>query len=180
MDAGAGIGADVPFCIAAIAATNPQLGYSGDAEARSSALCEGIGDELSPANPERGWVVLIKPAVEVSTPVIYSDWDDLASDSSQARVPEGGAPAPGASQARGREGNDLAAAAMRRYPLIGEIMEEVRSVSCAGRIFMTGSGPTLVALHANETEASRDASVLYDKYKDRADVDAVLLSKLLS
>jgi 4-diphosphocytidyl-2-C-methyl-D-erythritol kinase len=162
--AGARIGADVPFCVAAIAKTNPLMGYSGDAAARSSALCEGIGDELSPADSVRGWVVVIRPAVEVSTPVIYADWDDRSSPSGRGTV---------------SEGNDLAAAAIMRHPLIGEVLEETRSIARADRVFMTGSGPTVVALYADEAEASRGHSVLAAKFKDRADIDAVILSKLL-
>jgi 4-diphosphocytidyl-2-C-methyl-D-erythritol kinase len=205
--AGALVGADVPFCVAALAKTNPQLGYAGDAEARSSALCEGIGDELSQINPVSGWTIVIKPAIEVSTPVIYADWDDFAAargqkpiieeDFSAAReqepILEGGfsaarkqesilesndlAPLPGREAASG--GNDLAAVAIMRYPLIGDVLQETRSVARAGRVFMTGSGPTIVALYSDEAEASRDHSVLAAKYKDRADIDAVILSKLL-
>jgi 4-diphosphocytidyl-2C-methyl-D-erythritol kinase len=77
------------------------------------------------------------------------------------------------------EGNDLAAVAMKRHPLIGDILKETQSVARADRVFMTGSGPTVVALYSGETEASRGHSVLAAKYENRADVDAVLLSKLL-
>ncbi|MDR1043155.1 MAG: hypothetical protein LBL54_04545 [Clostridiales Family XIII bacterium] len=190
--AGASIGADVPFCVAALAKANPQLGYSGEAEARSSALCEGIGDVLSQTDPASGWAVLIKPAIEVSTPEIYAGWDALAVDfgAARTRIPDGDDPAPESVPSgddssfdtfRGAtpEGNDLAVAAVQRYPLIGDIMDDVRSVAHADRVFMTGSGPTIVALYADETKASRDCSALSGTYKDRADIDAVILSKLL-
>jgi 4-diphosphocytidyl-2-C-methyl-D-erythritol kinase len=193
--AGARIGADVPFCVAAIARTNPLMGYSGDAAARSSALCEGIGDELSQAAPVRGWAVIIKPAVEVSTPVIYSDWDDLSAMAQKQEAVSGcddparrqgcgtapgdndPAPLPGCETVSGD--NDLAAAAIRRHPLIEDILEETRSIAGADKVFMTGSGPTVVALYSDEAEASRGCSVLDAKYKNRADIDAVILSKLL-
>ncbi|MDR1292201.1 MAG: hypothetical protein LBJ91_02235 [Clostridiales Family XIII bacterium] len=176
--AGALIGADVPFCVAATAKANPRLGYSGDAEARSSALCEGIGDEMSPIAPLGGWAVLIKPAIELSTPEIYAAWDEFA--------PRAAREADEANETNESDeadavagGNDLAVAAIRTHPLIGGIVAEVRGVARAGRVFMTGSGPTVVALYTDEAEASRGYAALAATYENRADVDAVILSRLL-
>jgi 4-diphosphocytidyl-2-C-methyl-D-erythritol kinase len=158
------IGADVPFCVAALARTNPGLGYANDPDARSSALCEGIGDRLSPVSPESGWAVLVRPNIEVSTPCVYSGWDDIYAGPERSVVDDG---------------NDLTKAAVKRYPLIGDILNEVERLTQADRVFMTGSGPTIVALYQDEPGARSGCSDLEQIYKDRADVDAIILSKLL-
>jgi 4-diphosphocytidyl-2-C-methyl-D-erythritol kinase len=159
--AGAQIGADTPCCISAVARGNPALGFAGDQAARAASLCEGVGDKLSPAAPESGWVVLVRPAVEASTPGVYAEWDALS-----APATNGG-------------GNDLTPAAIERYPLIGVVLHEVKEISRADRVFMTGSGPTIAALYADEGEAARGHAVLNNAYKNRADVGAVIISKLL-
>jgi 4-diphosphocytidyl-2-C-methyl-D-erythritol kinase len=165
--AGSAIGADVPFCVAAAARGNPALGFSEDATARTAALCEGIGDELSPAAPERGWVVLARPAVDVSTPQIYSDIDDSKRSGGCRRT------------ADRKDDNDLTQPAIERYPLIGVVIDEVKDISGAERVFMTGSGPTVVALYAEEVAAVRGYATLKGAYKNRADIGAVVFSKLL-
>jgi 4-diphosphocytidyl-2C-methyl-D-erythritol kinase len=123
---------------------------------------------LSPAGPVRGWAVLVRPGVAVSTPRIYSDWDSMA--------PMPGQGAPGAPDGGG---NDLAPPAIRRHPLIGKVLDEVGGAAHAGRVFMTGSGPTVVALYPGEAEARRGHSALAAIYKDRADVDAVILAEMI-
>jgi 4-diphosphocytidyl-2-C-methyl-D-erythritol kinase len=201
--AGADVGADVPFCVAALARVNPGLGYAEDDEARSVALCEGVGDVLSGAEPETGCALLVTPAVHVSTPVVYSEWDDVSGSADVAGRGlrgywgnEGDAAPALASfgELRGDDalalasfgelcggaGNDLAYPAVRRYPLIGAVLGEVvASAPRAGRVFMTGSGPTIAALYADEADARQDYASLLDMYKDRADVDAVIFSRLL-
>jgi 4-diphosphocytidyl-2-C-methyl-D-erythritol kinase len=175
MEAGAEIGADVPFCIAAAARGNPGLGLSEDGAACSSAHCEGIGDKISPAPSEGGWAVLVKPAIEVSTPQIYSDWDDGGEDAKRR-----GAGCEGARRETDQlPRNDLAPVAIRRYPLIGRIMDEVKDMAGADRVFMTGSGPTVVAIYADAARASQGWGTLDGAYKNRADVSAVILSRLL-
>jgi 4-diphosphocytidyl-2-C-methyl-D-erythritol kinase len=158
---GTEIGADVPFCLSAAARGNPALGFARSEAARAAALCEGIGDELSPTEKVAGAVVLVNPAIEVSTPQVYADWDALSGP-----APDGG--------------NDLAPVAIGRYPLINDVLNEVSVLSRADRVFMTGSGPTVVAFYAEESEAARGFSLLKDAYKNRADIGAVIISKLLS
>jgi 4-diphosphocytidyl-2-C-methyl-D-erythritol kinase len=176
--AGAEIGADVPFCMAAIAKREPSLGYADDAAAGASFICEGIGDVLSPAPPVREFGVLIKPAIEVSTPTVYAAWD------------EGDFAKPG-----GGQGNDLEPVAKGLFPEIGEIMKEVeallrgaggeseseptdeaygKSGAAPKRVFMTGSGPTIIALYDDRASATQGYGRLSAAYKNRADVGAVI------
>jgi 4-diphosphocytidyl-2-C-methyl-D-erythritol kinase len=165
--AGAGIGADVPFCVAAIARADSGAGFADDAAARTSALCEGVGDELSSESPEKGRVVLVRPAACVRTPQIYADWDAETEKWDGRGFPPDG------------KSNDLTAVAIHRYPVIGRILREMKKSARADRVFMTGSGPTLVALYADGESASRGFADLSAAYKDRADVGAVLLCDLI-
>ncbi|MDR2162889.1 MAG: hypothetical protein LBO70_02955 [Clostridiales Family XIII bacterium] len=162
MKAGAKIGADVPFCVFSAARGNPELGFAE--AACPSAICKGIGDELTPAVPEVGWVVLVKPAVKVMTPRIYAGWDEL-NETGRADAMD--------------TDNDLARVAIMQHPVIGRVLDEVVEASGADRVFMTGSGPTIVALYADAGRAESGFATLRRTYKDRADVGAVLLSKLL-
>jgi 4-diphosphocytidyl-2C-methyl-D-erythritol kinase len=178
------VGADVPFCAAAIAWNEPSLGYSKDVIASSSALCSGIGDVLSPVRGARGFVVLIKPDIEVPTPEIYAAFD-AARVLEREVLPDGGHSGHTFLQDAETEregfhaGNDLESAAISRYPLIGELMGEVRAVSGAERVFMTGSGPTIVACYNVGKSAGEGFAALRAKYENRADIDAVILSELL-
>ena len=58
---GAKLGADIPFCISAIASGNPDLGFSEDPLAAPAALAEGIGEILTPLPTQGGQVHLLKP-----------------------------------------------------------------------------------------------------------------------
>jgi 4-diphosphocytidyl-2-C-methyl-D-erythritol kinase len=167
-EAGASVGADVPFCISAIAKNDISLGYAEEDGAASSILCEGIGDELTPVAGVRGFALLVKPGIDVSTPAIYEAWDGLADDVSA-------------------RSNDLEGVAVQLFPEIGVLMNEVRALTlrprseaaAPERVFMTGSGPVLIALYNEENTAAAGYDILAAAYKDRAEIDAVILSKLL-
>jgi len=167
-EAGAEVGADVPFCISAIAKNDPALGYAGDSAAASSALCEGIGDERTPTDGARGFALLVKPGIDVSTPAVYEAWDKFAGNGSEG-------------------GNDLEDVAIALFPEIGILMNEVKTLTRrqdkgglgSERVFMTGSGPTIVALYNGENVAMVGYEILAAAYKDRADIDAVIWTELL-
>jgi 4-diphosphocytidyl-2-C-methyl-D-erythritol kinase len=181
---GAEVGADVSFCISAIAKNDTALGYAKDGMAASSVLCEGIGDELNPAPSIEGYAVLVKPAIDVSTPAVYAAWDRLTE--------QGQADGKGGGKENGNAdgavcGNDLEGVAINLFPEIGILMADVKALTCAEglcgaepcRIFMTGSGPALVALYTVENDAAAGYDRLSDAYKNRAGIDAVIFSKLL-
>ncbi|MDR3295753.1 MAG: 4-(cytidine 5'-diphospho)-2-C-methyl-D-erythritol kinase [Clostridiales Family XIII bacterium] len=71
MELGSRLGADVPFCLMGQAARNPALGFAEDPMAKNAALGEGIGEKLTPLPSLPGWVLLVKPAVSVSTAAVY-------------------------------------------------------------------------------------------------------------
>jgi 4-diphosphocytidyl-2-C-methyl-D-erythritol kinase len=101
----ASLGADVPFCV---------LG--------GRALVAGVGGVVKPLPYERLDVLLVVPAVSVSTPAVYAAWDAL------------GGP-------RGDFGNDLEPAALEVEPRLGWWRDLVASVT-GRRPRLAGSGGT--------------------------------------
>ena len=124
---GAGIGADVPFCIYSCAAANPILGYEGF----GSAVAGGIGEQLDPEQPERkARVILVKPDISVNTKEAYALYD--AMQSGKPSVSE----------------NDLEGLCSASRPLVTEIVKSLKKLceeegAGEAKVQLTGSGPTV-------------------------------------
>ena len=119
MTIGAGIGADIPFCL-------------GGGLMR----CQGKGEKLSvvkkadlPLELRRAKsFVLVVPDLAVSTPWAYQEWDRaqmLAKSPKKTSL------------------NDLEAVVVAKHPQIGEIIERLRALGCEW-VQMSGSGPSVV------------------------------------
>jgi len=157
------IGADVPFCI---------LVNTGECAA---AHCTGIGDFIDPVPAEERFCVLVKPALDLSTPAMYRAWDEMGTVAT----------------------NDFEPIAEYRYPEIRAVKEAIRDASQIGdapndfnglathlgdptdrssafQIQMSGSGPTFFALFETEEDASRVASRLEGRFP------TVILTKTLA
>jgi 4-diphosphocytidyl-2-C-methyl-D-erythritol kinase len=157
------IGADVPFFL---------MG--------GAALMEGIGDRLSPLPALDGWLVIVQGAQTLSTPAVYSAWDEMNEDSGRAtpimlealgdtelsgmgmtledltRAPlqrVDVAPAHLKSVARAL-GNDLQSAAQILLPDLQEMAALLRVAGALG-VQMTGSGSAVFGLFENESEAKQ-------------------------
>jgi 4-diphosphocytidyl-2-C-methyl-D-erythritol kinase len=180
------LGADVPFCIASAAKNNPGLAYyliykDYDDEysiMTSSALCEGIGEILTPTPSAGGKVILIKPDIEVSTPLIYRLYDEKMPDAAKAKTDINACPL-----LTLWDENALEPVTTAAFPAVGKLLDEVRQIAdSASLVYMTGSGPTIVAVYPDERDggAISDFDSLQAKFKHRADVSAVLICKLLS
>jgi 4-diphosphocytidyl-2-C-methyl-D-erythritol kinase len=189
------LGADVPFCIASTAKNNPDIAAEltdMDADAdnpgiivTSSALCEGIGDILTPAPSAMGHVILIKPDIDISTPLVYKLFDDSGTAYTNN-------PSPSCSLWGDNALEPITTAA---FPLVLKLLDEVRRIAAgADLIYMTGSGPTIVAVYpdAPGSEVTSetvpvpvpeslldDFDALQEKFEHRTDVRAVLIAKLL-
>jgi 4-diphosphocytidyl-2-C-methyl-D-erythritol kinase len=127
---GAKIGADVPFCLASNAKCNPQCGLADDSLATVSALCEGIGDIITPLDSVDGELILIKPDITVSTAEIYEAFDSYNPE--ELHLDE--------------FVNDLQAITTSRYPEVAKLINVV-AANCKSipdtEVFMSGSGPTV-------------------------------------
>ena len=127
MERGVQIGADVPYCIM-----------------RGTALAEGIGEKLSSLPPMVKCPVLIaKPAVSVSTKFVYQN---LKLDEQT--------PHPDIDALSADMGNVLETVTIPNYPIIAQIKEQMLK-SGAKASMMSGSGPTVFGLFADEETAQR-------------------------
>ncbi|MGN0372927.1 MAG: 4-(cytidine 5'-diphospho)-2-C-methyl-D-erythritol kinase [Enterocloster sp.] len=133
------LGADVPYCLM-----------------RGTALSQGIGEKLTPLPPVPQCQVLIaKPAVSVSTRVVYESLDAMK------LMPEDHPDIDGMLDAirrqdlrevAGKFGNVLELVTAGRYPVIGQI-EQVMKDCGAVNAMMSGSGPTVFGLFTSPAAA---------------------------
>ncbi len=133
------IGADVPFCVL-----------------RGTALCEGIGEILTPLPPApRCHVLIAKPAAGVSTKTVYENFDADAADPSRRPDIDGIAEAIRRRDLAGmaaKMGNVLETVT---EPLCPEIRDIRQMLMEAGALNarMSGSGPTVFGLFDDSGKA---------------------------
>lgn len=144
MELGLQIGADVPFCIM-----------------RGTALAEGIGEKLTALPPMPKCPILIaKPAVSVSTKHVYEqlrltqntvhpDIDRIIESIKQKKLRD----------IAENMGNILETVTIKEYPVIKEI-KKVMKENGALNAMMSGSGPTVFGLFANEKEIRKGYEAL--------------------
>lgn len=137
MEIGVKIGADVPYCVM-----------------RGTALAEGIGEKLTriKAVPHM-WIVIAKPAVNVSTKLVYEnldmggvnshpDIDGLISAINEQDV----------QKIAMSMGNVLESVTIPLYPVIDDIKKDMISHG-AYNAMMSGSGPTVFGIFPDEETA---------------------------
>ncbi len=143
----AGIGADVPFCLTG-----------------GTRLCTGIGDILEPLRPLAAWPVLLAAApFGLSTPDVFKDYDRLAAGQVPVQ-PDHDAflralhAASWPDMARSAA-NALEAVAFSRHP---ELAAARQAMAESGALLarMSGSGPTLYAVYADEAALHKAAAAL--------------------
>jgi 4-diphosphocytidyl-2-C-methyl-D-erythritol kinase len=140
---GAGIGADVPFCV-----------HGG------TAVAHGAGEALAPlAVRNELWWVIAMPVESLSTIEVYARFDSLASAGTESD-PSGLADA----LARGDVErvaaslrNDLEPAALNLLPSLSSVREALVSAGAMG-VVMSGSGSAWCGLARDEKHASEIAS----------------------
>ncbi len=135
------IGADVPFCL-----------HGG------VALCQGVGEKLTPLPAVHCPIVLLKGEAGVSTGALFASLQLPV-----ARVESGAAVAAirnGDVAALARAlGNALQAPAVERVREIGENVEKLRALGALGAC-MSGSGACVYGLFATRAAAARAAAAL--------------------
>lgn len=136
---GAQLGADVPFCLAG-----------------GTALGTGRGDQLAPVL-SRGsyhWVLAFSDGA-LSTPAVFGKFDELGLGTGRLEAPPEllNALVSGDVAALGRTlVNDLEPAALALRPELGQVLEAGRDLGAVASI-ISGSGPTVAFLAANESDA---------------------------
>lgn len=145
---GASLGADVPFCLAG-----------------GAALCEGIGEVITPLPPLSGCgLVVTKPAVSLSTAEMFAWFDRNTSSLRRRERPDtpGMVAALQASDADGvarRMFNAMESAAAQKCPDITALHHELLRLGAAGAC-MTGSGSAVCAIFHDTRDAARVADAL--------------------
>lgn len=156
------IGADVPFSIMTMAATEPELGIEGGA---TCALAEGIGEVLTPLVPADLWVTLAKPPIAVSTPAVYKWLDEVGeyAHPDTEKVIEG-VKNNSLEDISAGMGNVLEYVTLERFPEVMKLKQQLRS--CAENAapgaptMMSGSGPTVYSLfNGHEAAHAAEASL---------------------
>ena len=136
---GAGIGADIPFCIQG-----------------GTCLAEGIGEILTPLSPlPECRIVLVKPPFDVSTAYVYKNLDPLLAGDiyhpdtrRMISLIENG----NISDIAGDLGNILESVTVRAYPEISNIKKRLINSGAEGSL-MSGSGPTVYGIYTDESAA---------------------------
>lgn len=140
------IGADVPFCVMA-----------------RTALSEGIGEKLTPvASPPNAYLVVAKPDINVSTPVVYKKLD--AKENYDHPDIDGMIKALEEKDLMGivdRLGNVLELVTIEDYPVIARIKALLIENGALGAL-MSGSGPSVFGIFAEEETAHK----AYDALKE--------------
>lgn len=144
---GVKLGADVPYCIM-----------------RGTVLAEGIGEILTPL-PQcpKGYVLLAKPPVSVSTKTVYEDLDALT-DYPHPDI-DGiirGLEMQDLAKVAASMGNVLEEVTIPRFPVIKKIKQMMMEEGALGAM-MSGSGPTVFGLYKSR-EAARSCA---EKIRER-------------
>lgn len=146
MDLGLKLGADVPFCIL-----------------QGTALAEGVGEKLTSLPSLTGIpVLLVKPDISVSTQWAYESWDELDDpyhpdiDALAEAVRDG-------KDIIGFLGNTFEELVFDKHPIVREIKEDLLELGAAGAL-MSGSGPTVLALFADEESLAAAAREMRSRY----------------
>ena len=145
MEAGAGVGADVPFSLLMNARRNDGTlaGLKGLEEASTAAWIGGIGDEVEPVPPMKYHVVMANPGIAVSTKSAYEAIDDLIAGQSREI------------QEYPLFVNDLEEYTLRDYPEAARLKSVMQDHLGADTVLMSGSGPTMTA-YFSECDRAKD------------------------
>ena len=152
MEAGAKVGADVPFSIMMNAFLNadelkglPQL-----EEASCAAIVSGIGEVVEAAMPRPYFVILFNPGIAVSTKEVYEAID---------RKLEGAELAQREADVN-RFYNELELYTLTNYREVQNLVSRIREHLHADEVLMSGSGPTVAAYYTEETRFEADCEAL--------------------
>lgn len=140
MERGVKLGADVPYCVM-----------------RGTALAEGIGEELTQLPPlPRCYVLIAKPAISVSTKVVYEKLDahEIEDHPDIDGILEG-LEAEDIEKIAVSMGNVLERVTIEDYPIIEEIKETMKEEGALNAM-MSGSGPTVFGIF-NDRKLGRQA-----------------------
>ncbi|TDV69751.1 4-(cytidine 5'-diphospho)-2-C-methyl-D-erythritol kinase [Pseudomonas sp. LP_7_YM] len=112
-----------------------------------AAFAEGVGEILTPVNPEEPWYIVLVPQVSVSTAEIFSD-PLLTRDTAPIKV----RPVP-----KGNSRNDCLPVVARRYPDVRNALNLLGKFTEAK---LTGTGSCVFGAFPNKAEADKVSALL--------------------
>lgn len=164
-DIGAELGSDVPFTLMGQAKTNKILGegMKNDPLATCCALATGTGTELKPLPPFKGYILLSKPSISVSTPEVYKGMklDEIKLRPDNQEMIKG-------LEERDKDKvtknvvNVLEQYTLTTYKKVAKTKELVKEACPNSTVVMSGSGPTIFAICPNEEEVEKGYARLKD------------------
>lgn len=165
MELGAKLGSDVPFSMMLQAACNGVLGHKDDEMAVTCALAKGRGTELEPAVPLKSDLVLIKPALSVSTAEVYKGIDDCEiTERPDNRQLLRAIREDDSKLLRKNMINVLENYTLHRYSRVNDLKNCTKTSTTDDEVvLMTGSGPTLFVLCENRNRAEQLAGQVREK-----------------
>ncbi|MFC7061759.1 4-(cytidine 5'-diphospho)-2-C-methyl-D-erythritol kinase [Halobacillus seohaensis] len=135
---GSRIGSDVPFCV-----------YGG------TALAKGRGEKIQELpSPPPCWVVLAKPAIGVSTEVVYQKLNINKADHPNTEAMITALNEKDFKGICSQVSNTLEGVTTKLHPEVEQIKEKMRQAG-ADAVLMSGSGPTVFALVGQEAKLHR-------------------------
>lgn len=141
MEIGVKLGADVPFFIF-----------------KKTALAQGIGEQLLAMPPmPKAWILLVNPGVAVSTAWVYKSLQ-LTNQKELAKLPGF---FDSINDICSILSNDLEDVTIPAFPVIAEIKSSMLRLGASGAM-MSGSGPTVFGLFADQESAENARKVLSD------------------
>lgn len=167
MALGKQLGADVPFCVMGqIAAGKGMWKPEGWEAASTCALAEGIGEILTPLPTLDSLILLSKPPIGVSTATVYGglcleeirqrpDTDQLITGLREHNL----------RKITGNMVNLLETVTLKKFPLVQEEKDALKSLNTAAAVLMSGSGPSVFALYTNRRKA--EAAYAYMKGRNK-------------
>ncbi len=173
-EVGATLGADVPFCVMTVAATNLCLGskINKDPLAMTAAIGRGTGADVTKATPLTAYAVLSKPNVRISTKEVYEGIDEEIEKAEKegihihhprADVIENALKTGDEALLADEMGNVLELYTLKRYSAVATTKSLLRNEGRPIMVMMSGSGPTVFAIYKDKTEAKEAAHILKKK-----------------
>jgi 4-diphosphocytidyl-2-C-methyl-D-erythritol kinase len=149
LNLGARIGADVPFCLTG-----------------GTALCEGIGDIITPIPGKcGGHVVLVKPLISISSKTAFGKMSALLDSSGNSEDMTRAIISGDIKNIASKLCNKMEQAAFPDHPAISELKKTMLTQNgCLGAL-MSGSGPTVYGLFENG-KAAADAVRFLKNYEN--------------
>ncbi len=185
MELGGELGSDIPFCILGQAALNPELGFAASPEPANAsgplpaacvrsaavpttcALATGTGKTLKSVLPLRGFVVLCKPEIGVSTAEVYGGLRlSEVTEHPRATILADGIREGNLLKVKQNMKNLLESVTLARYPKVARTKAEMELLCKPYHTLMSGSGPTVFGLFFNQKKARTAYETMKNLYSE--------------